>query len=131
MRAGFAMATLLPGGYTEGDQVYFTGPSQTISGSSDLLWHGEQGEVRGAGTRIDGKDMLLVQFPENTGWTNCCLTMVRPCAASAAALRLRPNTIDPNTIALTPAPPPSTRPQHLHCTAACARHIPCRRGQLT
>ena len=39
----------LPGGYTVGEQVYFTGTSQTFE-NGDRLVHGKQGEVAGPTT---------------------------------------------------------------------------------
>ena len=53
----------LPGGYTVGEQVYFTGPSQTLE-SGDRLEHGQQGEVLGPATLESHKGKgVAVRFP--------------------------------------------------------------------
>ena len=83
----------LPGGYKVGDQVFFTGPSQTTL-NGDKLVHGRQGEVTGPGT---GKwtEGVKVLFPCNEGSINCYLTNVRrPRAAPAAhPARIRSATV--------------------------------------
>ena len=67
----------LPGGYTVGEQIYFTGTSQTFE-RGDRLEHGKQGEVVGPATleslRGKGVDVL---FPGNEGAIPCCLIKVR------------------------------------------------------
>ena len=73
----------LPGGYTVGDKVFFTGSSWTRP-NGDKLVHGKQGEVTGPGT---GKwtEGVKVRFPGNKDSINCYLTSVRrPRAAPAA-----------------------------------------------
>ena len=66
----------LPGGYTVGEQVYYTGATKTFA-TGDQLEHGKQGEVVGAaisknlrGKRVD------VRFPGNKGVIGCYLTNV-------------------------------------------------------
>ena len=63
----------LPGGYTVGEQVYFTGTSETFE-NGDQVEHGKQGEVVGPGTTGEG---VLVRFPGNKGEINCHLDHVR------------------------------------------------------
>ena len=67
----------LPGGYTVGEQVYFTGTSQTVE-TGDRLEHGNQGEVAGLATSKshEGKGVAL-RFPGNKGAINCLLNSVR------------------------------------------------------
>ena len=66
----------LPGGYTAGEQVYFTGKSCTFK-SGDRLEHGKQGEVAGPGTGESHKgNGVRVLFPGNEGVTNCYLSQV-------------------------------------------------------
>ena len=72
----------LPGGYTVGEQVYYTGTSQTVE-NGDRLEHGKQGEVVGAATSESHKGKgVAVRFPGNMGKINCYLDQV---AAAAAA----------------------------------------------
>ena len=67
----------LPGGYTAGEQVYFTGMSHTFE-DGDRLVHGEQGEVVGPATLESHRGKgVEVRFPGNKGVTNCRLTSVR------------------------------------------------------
>ena len=63
----------LPGGYTVGEQVYFTWTSESFE-NGDQVEHGKQGEVVGPGTTGEG---VLVRFPGNKGEINCHLDHVR------------------------------------------------------
>ena len=68
----------LPGGYEVGQQVYFTGASQTLMDGYKLV-HGQQGEVMGPGTsskRTAGEG-VVVRFPGNTSLVGCFVTEVR------------------------------------------------------
>ena len=75
----------LPGGYTVGEQVYFTGAGKTFE-SGDRLEHGKQGEVVGpaASESTKGKG-VKVHFPGNKEAINCSLTDVRRCRCRSAA----------------------------------------------
>jgi len=73
----------LPGGYTVGDKVFFTGTSWTSSRGYKLV-HGQQGEVTGPYTDENGEEGVAVLFPGNTGSIDCLLNLVRRrCAAPA------------------------------------------------
>ena len=68
----------LPGGYTVGEKVFFTGESKTWD-DGDKLVHGQQGEVVGPGTsskRTAGEG-VVVRFPGNTSLVGCFVTEVR------------------------------------------------------
>ncbi len=67
----------LPGCYTVGEQVYYTGTSETFE-RGDRLEHGKQGEVVGPATleSLRGKG-VVVFFPGNKGVIECYLTTVR------------------------------------------------------
>ena len=67
----------LPGGYTVGEQVYYTWTSQTVE-NGDQVEHGKQGEVAGpaASESHKGKGVAL-RFPGNKGAINCHLDHVR------------------------------------------------------
>ena len=66
----------LPGGYTVGEQVYYTGASHTFE-CGDRLERGKQGEVVGeAADQAEGK-AVDVRFPGNKCTTNCYLHQVR------------------------------------------------------
>ena len=74
----------LPGGYTAGEKMFYTGLSQA-STIGDTYVHGQQGEVMGPG---DGKDKdkgVAVLFPGNKGSIECRLTEVRRLRAASAA----------------------------------------------
>ena len=60
-----------------GEQVYFTGTSQTVDGG-DRVEHGKQGEVMGPATSeaAEGKGVAVL-FPGNKGVVECYLTTVR------------------------------------------------------
>ena len=66
----------LPGGYTVGEQIYFTGTSQTFE-RGDRLEHGKQGEVVGPATSesLRGKG-VDVRFHGNVGLVSCYPTQV-------------------------------------------------------
>ena len=67
----------LPGDYSAGELVYFTGKSHTFK-SGDRLEHGKQGEVVGPGTGESHRGKgVRVRFPGNEGATNCWLNQVR------------------------------------------------------
>ena len=81
----------LPGGYTLGDKVFFTGASHTFP-NGDKVVHGQQGEVMGPANLegYTGKG-VEVRFPGNKFGVDCFLTQVhRLRAASAASPRLHP-----------------------------------------
>ena len=65
----------LPGGYTAGEQVYLTGPSQTFE-SGDRLVHGQQGEVVGPATAesLKGKGVWMYTSPAK----ECEWMLLRP-----------------------------------------------------
>ena len=79
----------LPGGYTLGEKVFFTGASQTFPSGDKLvkLVHGQQGEVVGPATHelYTGKGVAVL-FPGNTGDFECYLTEVRRLRAASAAM---------------------------------------------
>ena len=67
----------LPGGYTVGEKVFFTGTNQTFP-SGDKLVHGQQGEVVGPATLENTKGKgVAVLFHGNKGRVNCYLDTVR------------------------------------------------------
>jgi hypothetical protein len=75
----------LPGGYTLGEKVFFTGASKTFP-DGDKLAHGQQGEVTGPATGKTYKDKAVsVLFPGNTGNVQCYLTQVPRLRAASAA----------------------------------------------
>jgi hypothetical protein len=109
----------LPGGYTLGEKVFFTGASETIS-NGDKLVHGQQGEVTGPATHETHKgEGVAVLFPGNKGNIDCFLSTVgRRRAASAAT---RPYALHTRRCMRTSraAVPTSTRPQ-LQASAAAS-----------
>ena len=75
----------LPGGYTVGEQVYFTGESHTFE-NGDWLEHGKQGEVVGLAKAESHKGKgVRVRFPGNKGAIGCYLTEVHRRRRRAAA----------------------------------------------
>ena len=75
----------LPGGYTVGEQVYFTGKSHILE-SGGRVEHGEQGEVVGAATLESHKGQgVAVRFSGNKCTVACCLDQVRRKSRRAAA----------------------------------------------
>ena len=75
----------LPGGYVPGEQVYFTGSSETLA-SGNRGEHGKQGEVVGPATSESHKGKgVKVHFPGNKEAINCSLTDVRRCRCRSAA----------------------------------------------
>ena len=67
----------LPGGYTVGEQVYFTGKGHTFK-DGDRVVHGEQGEVVGPATLESHKGKgVEVRFPGNKRTVDCYLISVR------------------------------------------------------
>ena len=72
----------LPGGYTVGEKVFYTGMTHAFP-NGDKLVHGQQGEVMGLGTsskRTAGEG-VSVRFPGNKGNVGCFLTEVRAAPA--------------------------------------------------
>jgi len=69
------MAEALPGGYTVGETVFFTGASHTFDDDNKLV-HGQQGEVTGPATDEDGNKGVSVRFPGNKNSNNCYLAQV-------------------------------------------------------
>ena len=74
----------LPGGYTAGDTVFYTGASATWD-DGDKLAHGQQGEVVGPGTGDEALMHVDVLFPGNKGSIECHVTEVRRLRAAPAA----------------------------------------------
>ena len=73
----------LPGGYTVGEKVFFTGSSQTFA-DGDKLVHGQQGEVMGPATFENTKCQgVKVLFPGNKGNVVCYLYQVRRLRAAS------------------------------------------------
>ena len=74
----------LLGGYTVGEQVYYTGESHIFE-NGDWLEHGKHGEVVGPATfeSHQGKG-VKVRFPGNKGAISCYLYQVRRCRRRAA-----------------------------------------------
>ena len=72
----------LPGGYTVGEQVYYTGKSHTFEDGDDRVEHGQQGEVVGSATSVKG---VVVRFPGNKNMVECYLSQVRRKSRRAAA----------------------------------------------
>ena len=103
----------LPGGYTVGEQVYFTGTSQTFE-NGDRLVHGKQGEVAGpTPSEINHKGKYMqVRFPGNKVEINCLLNQVR---------RRRRHAATPAAVPTTPAAPPLSPSQTLR--------VPCERNR--
>ena len=67
----------LPGGYTLGEKVFYTGANETFPSGNKLV-HGQQGEVTGPATseQVKGKGVSVL-FPGNKGNISCYLTSVR------------------------------------------------------
>ena len=76
-RDDLAPPPLVPGGYTVGEQVYYTGASHTFEWG-DRLEHGKQGEVVGPATSesLKGKGVDVV-FLGNKLTDSCALDQVR------------------------------------------------------
>jgi len=109
----------LPGGYTLGEKVFFTGASATVP-NGDKLVHGQQGEVTGPATLATHKGKgVAVRFPGNKGRIECFLTEVRRLRAASAATR--PYALHTRRCMRTSraAVPTSTRPQ-LQASAAAS-----------
>ena len=61
----------LPGGYTVGEQIYYTGEGKTF-GDGDRVEHGKQGEVVGPAIAESHKGKgVAVRFPGNKGAIIC------------------------------------------------------------
>eukprot|EP00964_Phaeocystis_antarctica_P112754 scaffold76866_cov56-Phaeocystis_antarctica.AAC.5 len=101
----------LPGGYTMGEKVFYTGPSETCDDGNKLV-RGQQGEVTGPADGEDTKGKgVTVCFPGNTGVVNCLLTEVRRLRATCAASpRLRPTHATLPTSRALPRQPLPRRP---------------------
>ena len=75
----------LPGGYTVGDKVFYTGANDTLPSGINKLVHGQQGEVTGPPNSETLKDKCVaVRFPGNMGSIACSLTSVRRLRAAPA-----------------------------------------------
>ena len=75
----------LPGGYTMGEKVFFTGSNRTWD-DGDKLVHGQQGKVTGPVTGEKTKDtQVKVRFPGNRSNVVVNLTSVRRLRAAPAA----------------------------------------------
>ena len=97
----------LPGGYTVGEQVYYTGLAKTFE-NGNRLEHGKQGEVMGPFTsKNTGDKGVAVLFPGNKGAVSCYLTKV--CRHAATTL----------------GPPPAPT------TCACRCRCPCMGMQVS
>ena len=68
-----APPTTLPGGYSVGDGVFYTGASQTLP-SSNRVKYGGTGEVMGPGFGADKDSCVTVMFPGNKGLINRFVT---------------------------------------------------------
>ena len=91
----------LPGGYTVGEQVYFTGTSQTFE-DGEWLEQGKQGEVLGPATLESHKDKgVAVRFPGIKGAISCLLDQVHRRRRRAQPTRSSP----PIQLPLLPAHP--------------------------
>ena len=67
----------LPGGYTVGEKVFYTGPSHTFSDEYKLV-HGKQGKVMGPAVSESHKGSgVSVLFPGNKGNIECLIVQVR------------------------------------------------------
>ena len=76
----------LPGGYTVGDKVFYTGASETLPSGNNKLVHGQQGEVMGPAALENTKGKgVAVLFPGNKSKVACYLTEVRRLRAAPAA----------------------------------------------
>ena len=75
----------LPGGYTVGDKVFYTGASETLPSGNNKLVHGQQGKVTGppAVETLKGTCVSAL-FPGNIGSIACSLTQVRRSPAHRA-----------------------------------------------
>ena len=80
-RDDLAPPPLVPGGYTVGEQVYYTGASHTFEWG-DRLEHGKQGEVVGPATSENQKGKgVKVLYPGNKDVISCYLSQARRHAA--------------------------------------------------
>ena len=71
----------LVGGFTLGEQIYYTGPSETFE-SGDRIEHGQRGEVVGPGSLAHKGKGVKVLFPGNKDPISCCAVLmeeVRKC----------------------------------------------------
>ena len=64
--SGGCLPCNLPGGYTVGEKVFFTGTGQTFLSGNKVV-HGQQGEVTGPATSAaaKGKQAVKVLYPGN------------------------------------------------------------------
>ena len=101
----------LPGGYTAGEKVFYTGASVTFEsgGETYKYVYGEQGEVMGPGTDDERDTHVAVLYSSDTDSRECALNEVR---------RLR----------ATPAATPRLRPSHATLPTPSARDSLCRRA---
>ena len=100
----------LPGGYTVGEQVYFTGKSHILENGGRVV-HGEQGEVVGPQTLEShmGKGVEVL-FPGNKRAVSCYLSQVRRMSRRAAT----------HSSPFCLSYPFSQNPPYCICTCACA-----------
>ena len=71
----------LVGGFTLGEQIYYTGPSETFE-SGDRIEHGQRGKVVGPGSLAHEGKGVKVLFPGNKDPISCCAALmeeVRKC----------------------------------------------------
>eukprot|EP00964_Phaeocystis_antarctica_P062572 scaffold37502_cov51-Phaeocystis_antarctica.AAC.3 len=113
----------LPGGYTVGEKVFYTGENFTAS-NGDKYVHGQQGEVTGPASGENSDELVIVQFPGNKSVSSCWITTVRRLrAASAATPRLRPTHAMLSTPRAFPPQPLPQRPSP-HCMSSRSRRSP-------
>ena len=80
----------LPGGYALGEQVYYTGTSETFE-NGDQVEHGKQGEVVGPAIAESHKGKgVAVLFPGNKRTVQCVLNRVRRGRRHAATRSCQP-----------------------------------------
>ena len=101
-----AVAVALPGGYSVGEMLYFTGGSQTAN-NGDRWVPGKQGKVMGPATgKLEGKG-LSVYFDGNKGNLVCHLTALSRDAPSYPSADHSPasaNTASQDKVALLSSP---------------------------
>ena len=96
----------LPGGYTVGEQVYYTGAGETFK-SGNRLVHGEQGEVVGPATlSLRGKGVAVL-FSGNKGVIELHPDQV----AAAATEATHSSLLGPVAPQLCPSSPSLAHPQ--------------------
>ena len=76
----------LPGGYSVGDEVFYTGTSQRC-GRFNRVEYGGKGEVIGPGFGADKDSCVIVMFPGNTHTHNCMNCLVTSLSRTAPSAR--------------------------------------------